>query len=362
MTLRTLTNTDLTDLLFGAALLGSGGGGPLWLGAQIIKTLPPNSVRLAEVSDVPDDVMMGVTSFAGVPAVLEKQSIDYGQVTSCAYQSLQKAKAQSFSHVLPLETGAGNSFIPLAVAAANNLIVVDADGARRAIPSPLACTWASLPMSPIAVAASETAQLTISGANNSVTMEALFPMLLGAPSFNKGVALAMWSMNGATMKQNAVAGSISYAIALGRTIREAQQQAGSPVQAAVDYLHGHLLFIGQLKMFSQGVTSLGSSVFSNGSTEVVVYNQPDNLLVWSNQHAQPLAMAPDLICFMTTTGQPLSTADLGMVKPDQDIAIIGAPALSQLRQPPLIFAYMAILNAIGYAGPFLPIEDIFASA
>ena len=77
MTLRTLTNTDLTDLLFGAALLGSGSG-PLWLGAQIIKTLPPNSVRLAEVSDVPDDAMMGVTSFAGVPAVLEKQSIDYG--------------------------------------------------------------------------------------------------------------------------------------------------------------------------------------------------------------------------------------------------------------------------------------------
>ncbi len=356
--MRTLTPIDLADILTGAAFLGSGGGGPLWLGSRMIQQLEGATIQLADpATDVPNDAAIAVTSFAGIPDVLKPQQIDYGAVTNDALVELERTSGSTFSFLLPLETGAGNTFVPMTAAALRKIPVIDADGARRAIPSPLTTTYASVPLSDIALASSATEALSLDSQNPAVLFQALVPVLLGTDAFKLGAAMALWNMTGAQMKPAIVPGSITYALNLGVAIRHAIESHHDPVQAAVEYVGGTLFFVGQIKSATVGLTSPGKVVLISGTEEVIIYNQPDNLLAWNAQQAQPLVMAPDLICFMTPQGQPLSTSDLDTLPPNQEIAVIGAPAVSQLVQPPLLNGFMMVLSSLGYGGPFVSLAS-----
>lgn len=349
-----LSATDLQDLVNGAALLGSGGGGSLAIGQQIIRTLSGSAASLIEPGDVPADGQMAVTSFFGDPAMLARLNINYGSLIAAAFEALQDVKQTTFSFVLPLETGAGNSLIPLALAALKNIPVVDADGGRRALPAPQAAPWAALPVAPLALA-STGASLTLNTTSMQTALEAMMPILLSVPPFDKGAALAMWAMTGAQMQQTAISGSVSFAIQVGATIRQACASGSDPVQAVITFVNGKLLFIGQLQGFTQGAQKLGTTVIHNQTGSIIIYNMPDNLIAWDPTQDMPLAMAPDSICFMTTAGQPLSVADLGMVKPGDEIAVIGIPAVAPLKTGPLLAIYLSVLNAIGYAGAYQPL-------
>ncbi|MGH3003049.1 MAG: hypothetical protein ACRDM1_10400, partial [Gaiellaceae bacterium] len=68
----------------------------------------------------------------------------------------------------------------------------------------------------------------------------------------------------------------------------------------------------------------------------------------------PLAMAPDLICWLTEDGRPFSNAtpDIASIAPETKVAAIGVPAKRlEYATPYVVASYAGLLRKLGYPGP-----------
>lgn len=352
--LTNLTEQDLLDLLDGAAILGAGGGGPRSIGQQIIDSLVHAGTlpRLVSADALDPKALGAVSAFAGAPDAVTGD-FDYSPASK-AFELLSQRAAAPLSFVLPGEVGAGNTFIPMAVAAGLNLPVVDCAGARRAIPGLGEDSYAAagVPISPLLVASpSKTIGLDVPDA---ITADAILRGVLEGLDDNAGIA--MWTMDGATVATAAVLGTTSYALALGRAVRLAP--AGAKVATAIGFLEGKLLGRGKIVSHAEetaGAFDLGTTVIAcDDGTTLTVYNQNENLIAWSSASATPLAMAPDLICFVTDDGVGFSNAD-PQAEPGTIVNVIGQASVPQLRVPFVVDQFLAQLKGIGYAGPYLPL-------
>lgn len=374
---RQLSTQDLNDLLNGACILGSGGGGPLTIGSQIIAYLEGLGapVLLADPdSDVADDQTMAVSAVAGSPDAAGDGSFPM-EIAGLAFDALNTLRSAQgdgdFAFVLPGEVGAGNSLIPMTVAAQRRIPVVDAAGARRAIPTLTVCTYAGhrLVIEPLVVGgttADGKPQIVSFTAPSAAVAEGPLRGIISGAGYAGYAGVAFWAMAGVAMKDAAIKGTTSYAIGLGRALREGKAAGKDPVQLVADYLGGYVLFTGAMlggQEQTQGGFDLGQvSLYDedSGATATVI-NQNENLIAWSDRSPRPLAIAPDLICYLTTDGEPFSNADLAVAK-GKRVALIGAPSGPELRSPPILDAFRTVLLGVGYGGQYLPIEELRAMA
>lgn len=345
MTKHVLDAQSIQDIMLGATLYGSGGGGPVWMGQQIAKQIGDVTITLVSADSVPDNDHMAICSFFGNPDLFKNSGINYSSIATQSFQNLEDATGQPLTYVLPLETGGGNSLIPIAVAAQKNIAVVDVDGAHRAMPVPFGFTWMALPIGIMSVSA-EHEQVHLSGDNNITTLGAFSSMIFANQALIKGSGVSLWSMTGVQMKSVAIKGSLSDSLSLGRAIR----QAKDPVATAIKHLNGELLGIGKIKSVNVPAVGTGSAVFSVGGDLLTVISSSENVLAWHNKSNQPLALAPDLISYMTTDGHPLAALDLVDVSTDTEIAIIRSLAVTELYQAPIIQTFNQVLASLNYYG------------
>lgn len=361
----TLSNDDLKRLLDGATILGSGGGGPKSIGEQFLKYLlkqPP--VTVIDPKTLTKDQWVAVGAGVGSPlAAASDFPID---VPKIAFQTLDKTLRQQnppikLMGVLPGEIGAGNTFVPLAIASQLKIPIIDASGARRAIPSLTQCTYAGLPISPI-VLANKTTDVSFS-ADNAAEAEPIMRAIISSGTFTEDAGIAFWNMNGVTVQQNAVVNTLTYALELGKVLYNALKADQDPVKAVVKYLKGYILFKGEIvdtTESTEGGFDFGTVVLQDKKKNTMtIYNQNENLIGWVSNKMHPVAIAPDLISYLTTDGITFSNADLGLAK-GKEVVVIGSPSTSQLRSPSIMPAWTSALKSLGYAGAYVPIEEIWA--
>lgn len=361
---RTLSKQDLQDLLNGACILSSGGGGPYSIGEQIIAQLK-KPVQLISPSDVDDAATMAIAAAVGSPdaAGAAPFPMDIAPLAFDALNALHRsATGKDFDYVLPGEVGSGNTFIPMTVAAGKGIPIVDAAGARRSVPTLTTSTYNNpkAPISPIVVASPKS---TVSfTAQDAARAEGPLRSIISAGGFGEFAGVAFWTMTGQVMKEVAVQGATTYALELGRLLRRELAKKGKkdPVKAVCDYLGGHVIITGDIANqtentaggFDSGAVTITTP---DKSRTVWVYNQNENLIAWDSQRDTPIAMAPDLLCYLTTDGIPFTNADLARAQ-NKQVALIGAPADAALRQPAMIAAFLTVLQGLGYAGPYVPIN------
>ncbi len=359
MPIRTLDEQALNDILLGATLLGSGGGGPVAIGQQLVRDLlsQPNPVQLADPGDFPDDAMMAVAAVAGSPdAALNQFS---PTTVPIAFNNLESATGVTFASVLPIELGAGNSLIPMIVAVAKNIPVVDGSGAPRAMPKLSQCTFASsgLPVSPIAIA-DETTGILLEVADPGLAGDNLDRIVAGGvfPGF---AGIACWPISAADMRKSILPGCTTYAEGLGRLIRETRQEGGDVVQAVLSYTCGRLLFQGTFGAINESTTGgldVGRVTLTAASGEqAIVYSMNENLIMYRADQGLPIAMGPDSICYMTVDGEPFSNAEASGMSGRQ-VAVIGIPAPPEMRSAAIIDAFLVSLRALGYGGTYIPLD------
>lgn len=355
----TLTRQDLDDLLNGAALLGAGGGGPRSVGEQIIRELVAKGTLpvLVPPADLEDAALGAVSAFVGAPDAATGE-FDFSPAVT-AFAQLSARTPQPLRYVLPGEVGAGNTFIPLAVAVSlpTPLPVVDCAGARRAIPALGEDTYAAagVAISPIVVAGG--GKVVGLDVPDPITADSILRGVISGIGDTAGVA--MWAMDGRTVRTAAVEGTTSYALELGRAIRAAP--AGEKVAAACGFMGGWLVARGTITAHAEqtaGGFDLGTTaITTEDGWTLTVYNQNENLIAWSSRSPRPLGMAPDLLCFMTDDGVAFSNADpqaaVGAV-----VNVIAQPSIPAMRAPYVVAQFLAQLESIGYAGPYVPIEQL----
>jgi DUF917 family protein len=369
--IRPLGPTDLQDILSGATILGSGGGGPYSLGKEIVDFLvkQPQPVMLADPdTDVGDSQTMAVSAAVGSPDAIGSHPFPM-DIAAGAFKTLQGLvthdPAQGFSFVLPGEVGAGNSFIPMTAASQLGLPIVDASGAPRAMPTLTMATYAvqkDIHISPIVISSPQTS-ITFD-APDAASAEGPLRGMIGGAGFGEYAGIAFWAMTGAQLKQPhaAIHHTTTYAQELGKTLRLALQNKQDPVEAVRRYLNGYTVIVGTLVdpgESTQGGFDWGTTIIqaSGAAGQVWIYNQNENLIAWNTQSSRPLVMGPDLMCYLTTDGQPFSNAELALYKGKQ-VALIAAPCLSDYRQPGVIAAYEQALQGLGYGGPYVPVEQL----
>jgi DUF917 family protein len=383
---------DLYDILNGAVLLASGGGGARKNGEAMIEAILQltDHVACLDISEVRPDQYGVVLAGMGAPEKFIASQNHFTVAPILSFLRLTEAKRKNYpspnpenstdpnftySYIIPVETGAVAHFMSMLVAARQQVagqetFLLDADGGGRAFPSLAMSTFAAqgMPVSPCSLV---TDQLVKDGGtevlfsiNDPAKVDDLSRALLETPEFEDVAALACFSMTGAEITTSASV--IPYTLSKAREIGVLLRTASDPVKALLEYFlktdgYATLLINGVVKEIQQNTTGgfdFGTIIISNGEEDVSILNQNENIIAWSNLKTQALAMAPDLICYLDpTSALPMSNADIIQGQP---IMVIGLRA-PWLRTPYFEDIFGMVWKKFGYFGKYAPIETLSPS-
>ena len=154
-----LTLTNLEDIVNGACIYASGGGGSIDMARPLLAQIKLDDLEIVNLEDVNDEEMLAVAAGAGSPASATADEVveELAKATKTAFKSLSDrvvGEENLFKYVAAIETGIGNTLLPLIVAAQYQIPALDAAGALRSVPQLSMCTFASngIPIAPVVLA------------------------------------------------------------------------------------------------------------------------------------------------------------------------------------------------------------------
>ena len=315
-----LTRQDLVDILYGCTILGTGGGGSLDKGLQLIDDALAKGkrFRMVDFSEVPDDAWIATpyvcgsispstpeleARYAGLPVLEEPKAY-------LAYRAMEKYIGESFYGVISTELGGGNTAEAFYTAALLDRFIIDADPAGRSVPELQHSTYNifDLPIYPISCA-------------NAFGDVAIFPTVVNderAEALVRALAIASKNSIGVTdhparasvLREAVIRGAISTAWEVGKYFSEAKQSglpAGLHVAAGMG---GYVLFRGRLSGHKYDTVdgfTVGDAYFvGEGSftgSEYHVWYKNEHITAWRDGKVD--VTAPDLICiFNDDTNEP----------------------------------------------------------
>ena len=366
--MKSLSIQDLRDIVAGATFLGSGGGGSPENGLKLVDEIAKvvKEVKLASPDEVADNEYVAMIAGMGAPKALKEKG--FGPEAIYAFEGLEKLYSMigvRFKYIMPGETGGFNSITPIYVAAVKGLTLVDADGTGgRAVPE-LGTTLYNLyglPVSPFVVADRDGNVVVgwLADPMDGHTAEEIARHVTVA--FGMLAGLGTWVVTGWQIKNFLEPGVLTKSLEVGRAVREAKEAGRDPVKAAVEAVKGYELFRGEVKKveirtvagFDFGRVTLEGVEGYAGRTFYVDFKN-ENMIAWKAPD-KPAAMVPDMICWISLDGQPLTNAD---IKEGVKLAAIGVPASERWRRHPKAFeVWRHILTNIGYKGDYIPIEKL----
>jgi DUF917 family protein len=360
-----LSIEDLEDVLEGAALLGSGGGGSKAIGEEMIAALKKLDKKFVLFETAPfsnladDDIVVIVADIGGNEAPMPNQD----DIAWNAFQTLeQHVKAQlnkPIKYVVPIELGAENSLAPAYVAGRAGIPLLDADGCGRAVPTLPLSTFAvaDLCPSPAAIAGTrgDTAVLQTS---NAASLEMLARNITLADQFANSASMAFSPMSGEEFKKAAVPGGISRAREIGKRLREFRQSKSkyqTPIEAIseINGLTFKVLLEGKLGKQQDNVIGgfdMVRVVVSGKTTSVVLLAKNEILIAWDPTCTSPMATGPDSITLLTKNGQTMSLAESDDYA-GQDVYLLAIQAQTRIDNHTFRQLFCEQFEELGYIGP-----------
>lgn len=299
---------DIEDLSVGSAILGSGGGGnptcAKWMLRHQIQRYGPIEIRSLDTLSEKDWV--APLGLMGAPLVCMEKMLTEHELES-VLDAIQERTGRCLTALMVGEIGGANAFTPLLIAGKRGLPVLDADLLGRAFPK-LEMNSASLhglPVAPIWIA---------DALGNSVYIQGDDPKRLEeiarhvAVSFGSSCAFSFAVGDGRYVQRHAIAGTLSYALELGRAVRGAQD----PFKA-LEALGGRFLACGIISDidstvqngFLQGRASITAQ---DGSGMHLLYQ---NEYLFAQQGSRCLGATPDLLVLLDeNSGLPIMSETL----------------------------------------------------
>ncbi|MHA2500390.1 MAG: DUF917 domain-containing protein [Candidatus Hodarchaeales archaeon] len=307
MTVRRLTRRATLDLVIGAKILANGGGGDDSKAVKSINTLydQDKSCKIASLSDFQKDDYLCIIGEVGggiTPAdakIVENLSTVQDEPMAAAVRHLEALLQVDFQAFVATELGPGNSVVPLLVASLmEGKVAIDGDCCGRSKPkiSISTTTVAKISISPFAIVNRYGDILIVKRAIDDSRGEVLARAIARISGGHVGVARC--PMTVAQAEQAVIPGTLSLAIQLGRSVREANENQQDPLRAIEkSLLDANRVFMGRVKDFSRveegGFTS-GEIILESTEKpgrELRIFFQNEYLLSWLNGH--PFITCPD---------------------------------------------------------------------
>jgi len=331
----TITTDNLDDFATGATVLGTGGGGDPYIGKlmaeQAIEEYGP--VELLDPDDVPDDALVVPSAMLGAPTVMVEK-LPRGTESLAAFEALETSLGQEAYATMSIEAGGLNSTVPIAVAAANDLPLVDADGMGRAFPEVqmVTLTLGGVSATPMSIADEKGNSVFLDTIDNNWAEE-----FARTTSIEMGGAcmIATYAHTGEQLREHAICNSMSLARDIGETIRTAKSRSADPVEELLELTDGYELFEGKVtdvERRTEGGFAVGEATVDGTEDcegrELRLDFQNENLVARDSDRGV-VASVPDLITVLDAeTGDPVTTEGL---KYGHRVRVVGMPCSPKWR-------------------------------
>jgi len=312
-----------------------------------VKVLPPN--------EIPDEGFVASVYGMGAPSA---SRLGWRNEHLRAHELFNKNHPMKVGFIVPFEIGAGNSAVPLHSGAFMDVPVVDGDGAGRAVPELQLTTFDiyGVKISPmcIAGASGEGGMLYLKTAESAEQIGRAITHVFGD---NAGVV--SYPMDGATLKRVVVPDTMSLCEKTGGIIQRLKP-SGKDIAALLQKELG-MVELGEGLVTGKVTNAKGG--FDYGHVEVKgkrdtlkVLFKNENIIALRN--GKIVAMIPDLVCWISDRGDPLTNAD---VQKGQGVIALGLGADKLVRTPKAIGAFKHLYAEQGRKEPFRPIEKLLPS-
>ncbi|HUY97822.1 MAG TPA: DUF917 domain-containing protein [Verrucomicrobiae bacterium] len=353
---RLIGEGELADLAQGAAVLGTGGGGPPYLGMLLARRAVHECgpVSLVSLDELADDACCADVAMMGAPTVL-LEKVPSGEEPLRALEALERAHRRTVTHIVCGEAGGVNSMVPVVAAARRGLPMVDADGIGRAFPElqMMMPTLYGITAAPLAITDERGNTGVLRTVDNRWTerIARAITVELGC-----NASIASYLMTGAQARQALVPRTLTLCLELGEAIRCARAAHRDPVAAVIERLGGRRLFHGRVTDvdrrtvfgFARG-HALMRGVGEWADTELRLEFQNEHLV--ARRDGELVASVPDLIIVLQeATAEPVTTEEL---RYGLRVEVVGAACDPRWRSQ----AGLAVAGprAFGYDHEFVPV-------
>ena len=339
----TVTQDDIDELVYGAAVLGTGGGGDPYLGRLILHQELEESgcVELLDPQDLCDEAHVAAIGVVGAPVVLLERFPNLKSFQKCV-DTIEMLTGRRIDAVIPSEAGGLNGTLPIVIGKSLGLPTIDGDGMGRAFPEGQMMTFGIYGgrLGPMVIVDDHLNTAIIDSNENSTTEH----IGRGVVDRMKGLGMAaVYPMSGSHVKKTAVRRSLTNALEIGRSVFAARRGRRDPVDALVKHFtnlpgkarFAKLLFRGKIARlpieteggFTHGRIELVG--FEKGETSCTIVFQNENLSVQIDDKV--VALVPDLIIIVDLDrAEPITTENLRF---GQRVAVLGIAAPDLLRTP-----------------------------
>ena len=339
--MRILSREDLIHILYGCAILGTGGGGSLEEGiAMIDEALAAGrEFRLADFADLdPEDIIGTPYACGAISPRTEEALHKYARLKETeesfyilCMRQLEQFLGREVKAVISTELGGGNTATALYVGAMTGRCIVDGDPAGRSVPALQHSTYflKGVPMCPMSVMNRFGEGAVFTNVFDDARGE---DMVRALAVVSQNTIAVMDHVNTAAVLRDAVIrGAISHAEAVGRAFLNARDAGGDYVAAVTEAGKGRMMFEGVVSEsgyetrdgYTFGNTVIEGSGAYAGHTLRIWY-QNENIISWLD--GAFFVTVPDLICMFDLDGQMPQLNPLARVGERGAVTALPAPA------------------------------------
>lgn len=336
--MKKLAKQDIIDILYGCTVLGTGGGGSLEKGLAMMEEdfEAGRELWLADLAELPDDDYVAVPYGCGAPSASKEGLPVLDEPPSVtAFRSLEKFMGKHFFAVSSTELGGENTAEALHVACQLGLPIVDSDPAGRSVPELIHSTFYLFdkPIYPLSVATNYGDVAILEKVESDERAEALV-RAMAVVSGNE-VMVCDHPMKGSEFRKCVIPGAISYALEIGRILRETKDAGGDVAGEIAARMNGKVLFRGDVTDmpwesrdgFDFGSIHLaGKKEFADETYRLDYQNE----VIASYRNDQLDVTVPDLVCMIDAEGNPMTIPDF---EPGDEMNVIALPAPALWKTP-----------------------------
>jgi DUF917 family protein len=361
---RSLGREDVADLARGCAFLGSGGGGDPHIAFMEIEAALAEGgvIELIDLDSLADDAFVAPCGWIGAPTV-SAEKLPSGREALQGLRKLEEISGRRVDAVFPVEIGGSNGLAALLLALRSGLPVVDCDGMGRAFPeSQMVIFNIRGQKAAPAILTDDKGNCVVVETNDNLMEERLaraVSVVMGA-----NCHLIEYSATARQMKASALRGTISDALAIGRSIRVAREGGRDPFDALFEALkvshqfsRAGVLFDGKivdLNRETRNGFAVGRAVIDafGGGHRLEVEFKNENLV--ARLDGEVRAWVPDLISILDReTAETIVTECL---KYGQRVKVVGASAPAALCSAQALACLGP--DAFGLPGPYRSIAEL----
>lgn len=350
--MKILSRQDLQDILYGATILGTGGGGELTEGFRLIDDAlsKGKEFKMVALDEAPQDALVCTPYMLGaisaLPADQEKFYERLPRIAEpsilVAYRRFQEYLGRPFYGTISCELGGSNTAVAFYAAAMSDAFIIDADPAGRAVPEITHSTYyiEGLPAAPIVMANAFGESIICENVIDDARAEHIVRAL--SMVSRNDIAAIDHALEIREIRNAVIPGAISMALQMGQTWRKARADGVDAAAAIAKQGSGIVAFRGVVDDsnwktedgFTIGNISIsGRGDFAGDSYRIWLKNE--NMIGWLNGTVH--ATIPDMICMIDTdTGEPVTNPNYHA---GQNVAIVILPAPVPFTSPKGLAAF-----------------------